>query len=405
MEDAVGKPVSACDSEHTFRPVVLELAMGLDIGGAETHIVSLSKSLKAMGWDVLVASAGGRRVQDILESGIPHYLVPLHSRNPLDLMRAYRELLNLVGEKMAGDNPINVIHAHARIPAWLATRVARRFKIPLVTTYHWTFVSGFPWNMVTRAGDWTIAVSHDIKDYVVREFGFDPNRVIVVPNGIDCDEFSPKSPDEVRALREAFGIHPGDGPVLVYASRMNDDLSQTACQTIQAVVPLLESHPNLRLLIAGDGDYLGRVVNEAEQVNMMTGRDTVRCLGFVGDMARLYQICDVTIGMSRVVLEAMACGKPAIVAGPQGDYGPVTKENVDHLDIRNFTSRDAPKEVHPQTLAAEIREVLHDPKYHDIGEFGRRYVIDTHSAESTAGGVQAVYFKAMGISDPRPGRE
>jgi len=293
--------------------VVLELAMGLDIGGAETHIVSLSKSLKTLGWDVIVASAGGRRVQDILDSGIPHYEVPLNSRNPLNLMRAYRLLLRLVGEKMAGDNPINVIHTHARIPAWLGTHVARRFKVPLVTTYHWTFVSGFPWNMVTRAGDLTIAVSHDIQDYIVREFGFDPSKVAVVPNGIDCDEFSPKSPDEVKALREAYGIEPEDVPVLVYASRMNNDLSLTACQTIQAVVPLLASYPNLRLLIAGDGDYLGRVAGEADRVNKMTGRETVRCLGFVSDMASLYQVSDLTIGMSRVVLEAITrhCRRPS----------------------------------------------------------------------------------------------
>ena len=185
----------------------------------------------------------------------------------------------------------------------------------------------------------------------------------------------------MKALREAYGIEPEDVPVLVYASRMNNDLSLTACQTIQAVVPLLASYPNLRLLIAGDGDYLGRVAGEADRVNKMTGRETVRCLGFVSDMASLYQVSDLTIGMSRVVLEAMACGKPVIVAGPQGDYGPVTKENVDHLDVRNFTSRDALKEVHPETLAAEIREVLEDPKYRDVGEFG----IPTRSRASLRG--------------------
>ena len=38
---------------------ILMAAMGLDIGGAETHIVELSKELKSEGHDVIVVSNGG----------------------------------------------------------------------------------------------------------------------------------------------------------------------------------------------------------------------------------------------------------------------------------------------------------------------------------------------------------
>jgi len=38
---------------------ILMVTMGLDIGGAETHIVELSKQLKAMGHDVAVVFKGG----------------------------------------------------------------------------------------------------------------------------------------------------------------------------------------------------------------------------------------------------------------------------------------------------------------------------------------------------------
>ena len=37
---------------------ILMITMGLDIGGAETHIVELSKELKRRGYDILVASSG-----------------------------------------------------------------------------------------------------------------------------------------------------------------------------------------------------------------------------------------------------------------------------------------------------------------------------------------------------------
>ena len=38
---------------------VLMTLMGLDIGGAETHVVELSKELKKQGYDIIVASNGG----------------------------------------------------------------------------------------------------------------------------------------------------------------------------------------------------------------------------------------------------------------------------------------------------------------------------------------------------------
>ena len=38
---------------------ILMALMGLEIGGAETHVVELSKELKKQGYDIIVASNGG----------------------------------------------------------------------------------------------------------------------------------------------------------------------------------------------------------------------------------------------------------------------------------------------------------------------------------------------------------
>ena len=38
---------------------ILMTLMGLEIGGAETHVVELSKELRARGYDIVVASSGG----------------------------------------------------------------------------------------------------------------------------------------------------------------------------------------------------------------------------------------------------------------------------------------------------------------------------------------------------------
>ena len=68
---------------------VLMTLMGLDIGGAETHVVELSKELKKQGYDIIVASNGGVYEQELAEAGIRHYKVPMNQRNVMKMMKSY----------------------------------------------------------------------------------------------------------------------------------------------------------------------------------------------------------------------------------------------------------------------------------------------------------------------------
>ena len=60
---------------------ILMATMGLDIGGAETHIVELSKQLQSQGHEIMIASNGGVYVPEIEAAGIRHFKVPMHRRN------------------------------------------------------------------------------------------------------------------------------------------------------------------------------------------------------------------------------------------------------------------------------------------------------------------------------------
>ena len=55
---------------------ILMATMGLDIGGAETHIVELAKELKKRGYDVIIASNGGVYVPEVEAAGIRHIVCP-----------------------------------------------------------------------------------------------------------------------------------------------------------------------------------------------------------------------------------------------------------------------------------------------------------------------------------------
>ena len=152
-------------------PRTLMTTGGMGIGGAETHIFELSKELASRGMEVTVASGGGVYADELKEYGVKHVEIPFDSRSPADILSSYRKTDNL----LSGDS-FDLVHAHARIPAMICSRAARKHRIPFLTTAHLDFKVDPITRRLSRWGDETVAVSDDIKDYLVREYRLSPNR-------------------------------------------------------------------------------------------------------------------------------------------------------------------------------------------------------------------------------------
>ena len=113
---------------------ILMVLMGLEIGGAETHVVELSLTLQKRGWEVLVASNGGVYEKTLEEHGIRHFSVPTHTRSPKMMRRAYVALEQIIRQEKP-----DIVHAHARIPAFLCGKLQKKLGFPFVTTAHGVF--------------------------------------------------------------------------------------------------------------------------------------------------------------------------------------------------------------------------------------------------------------------------
>ena len=117
---------------------ILMATMGLDIGGAETHIVELAKELRSEGHDVAIVSNGGVYVPEIEAAGVRHYQAPLHRRSLRDMSRSLGILRRIIEEERP-----DIVHAHARIPAFLSGILRRRIKFTYITSCHGVYqVSG-----------------------------------------------------------------------------------------------------------------------------------------------------------------------------------------------------------------------------------------------------------------------
>lgn len=367
---------------------ILMATMGLDIGGAETHIVELAKQLKQQGHDIVIVSRGGVYVPEILQAGIRHYEAPLHQRAVKSMMEARRILRDVIETERP-----DVVHAHARIPAFLCGSLHKKMGFPFVTTAHWVFNSKGALRYLTNWGQRTVAVSDDIKAYLIREYGLPAEHISVTINGIDTEKFSPAVSG--REVIEEFQLDP-NRPILSYVSRMDEDRALVARQLIEIAPGLNEKVPGVQLLIAGGGNVFEELSALAAQVNASMDRKCITMTGPRTDINKIVAAGDVFVGVSRAALEAMAAAKPVIVAGNEGYHGLFTAEKLEEAQAGNFCCRGLPlsdKAILLADVAGALNLSAEEKK--QAGEYGREVIFDHYSVGRMARDCLAMYDQVV----------
>jgi len=358
--------------------------MGLDIGGAETHIVELSKELRRLGHEVAAISNGGVYVEELSAAGVRHYAAPLHRRSLGDMRRALAVLERTIRQERP-----DVVHAHARIPAFLCGILHKKMRFPFVTTAHWVFDTRGMLRRLTNWGERTVAVSDDIKEYLIREYGLPPEHISVTINGIDTEKFSPGLSGE-PVIRE-FGLD-GEAPIVSYVSRLDESRALVVRQLIELSPRLDKAVPGVQILIAGGGDMLGTLRAKAEAVNAALGRRCVVMTGPRTDINHIAAAGRVFVGVSRSALEAMASGKPVIVAGNEGYQGLFGPEKLSEAQAGNFCCRGLPQSD-PEILLRDLTAalLLPDGERERLGTYGRQVIQEHYSVHRMALDCLAMY--------------
>ena len=293
---------------------ILMVTMSLGIGGAETHILELTRELIRRGHSVTVASSGGIFVPAFLEAGARHIDVPLHTKRPDALAKAYRTL----SKNIRREN-YDVIHAHARIPGFIASLLAKQHDIPMVTTFHGTFNPVWYWRMLTRVGERTLAVSEDIKEYLMHYYGTPEEKIGLTVNGIDTAQFDTADPGVRAEVEKELSLPAGHRIMAV--TRLDQASAAHIFPLIDAMPAILSHHPDAVLTIVGGGDALEAVRSEAENMNRQLGEGKITVTGPRSDISRILAAADSFVGVSRAAMEAMACRIPVVLSGAQGHLG------------------------------------------------------------------------------------
>ena len=149
--------------------------------------------------------------------------------------------------------------------------------------------------------DLVTAVSEDDRQTFVEHFGADPDRTVVVPNGVDCIRFKPASPEERTNARRELGLP--DRPVVLFQG---------------ADMPANRAGLEwVRRLAAEDVRFTYLVVGS---VATPERSEALVAVGSVQDMRPYLAAADLGIcpiahggGTKLKLLECMAAGLPAVV--------------------------------------------------------------------------------------------
>jgi len=380
------------------RLTVLLALMALDAGGAETHAVSLAKQLKRRGVNVVVASHGGKLTKALETSGIPHYTLPLDRKSPFQLIKSVRGLTDILKK-----HKVDIIHAHARIPAWVSQWVSYVTGCPYITTSHGIYSTDWGMALITTWGRRVIAVSDDVKKHLVNGFKVSPDKIVVIPNGIDLEQFNPQNIDS-SSVEKQLGLKEEDLKI-IYISRLMGARGEIALRLIEAMPEIAKVFPQVNLVIVGEGDKYEAIKQMAASYNSRYRQNRVIVTGARFDTPVLMNMADVAVGVGRVALEAMAMEKPVIIAGEAGFMGILRPENFETAMKHNFSGRGANMKTNASNIAEAINNLLADAQLRQkLGNFGRQAVVRHFSIETMTDEVLKVYHQVIEEVNNEPNR-
>lgn len=301
-------------------------------GGMETSVINLTNGLRDAGHDVYIIAPNypGWEEKDerVLRCksfsftyGGYQYVIPLPLGPKMD---SKIQSLNL-----------DVIHSHQPFSlGWDASRLGKKFDIPVVLTYHIRYedyyhyvlllpkiiaqkIINFVVNRYCRKCDAIIAPSGAIKKLLFEE-GI-KKSVYVIPSGINIDQFS-QDTGKREMIRNKYNVKENE-VLIITASRIVPEKNIEFLIRSFAIVRKTQKHA--KLMVVGEGSVKADLEKLVEEFGMQESVIFTGLLDKDGMIAH-YQASDIfafaslTETQGLVAVEAMAAGLPVVAIKASG---------------------------------------------------------------------------------------
>lgn len=365
------------------------------IGGAEIHVLELSRSLRNLGHKISICTAVATNNAEVQEEFPVTRISCLsggHWRVFLSIPLALPRLIKFIGQ-------VDYLHCHySFLLAMLGTVLGRLLGKKTAVTLHGlgTLDSSVGksqfWRLYRfvslKCAHMIIATSDEMKAVALR---FAPEeKIVIISNGVNTDVFVPRARQEKEAL-----------VVLTMRRLAPKNGVQYLVEAAPAVTAAL---PNVQFWVAGEGKLEGHIRQRVAALHL---EKHFRFIGLVphAQTASYYQQADIVVfpssaeSTSLACLEAMACEK-AIVASNLSAYQEMLgTEEERGLLVRLFDREDsdynAPLSLPGERIEAFAQAIIRLADNEDLrrrmGERSRQYVVENFDWRKIAVETLRVY--------------
>ncbi|MFH1623647.1 MAG: glycosyltransferase family 4 protein [Pseudomonadota bacterium] len=346
----------------------------------------LSFESKMTDWEKQTVQSGIEKAKD---RGVKVVPMPSLVRriDPLRDLRSFFSLWRL----MIREKPF-IVHTHTSKPGILGRWAAKMAGVPIVVhTPHGHVFYGHYGPVASRfflvierftasITDRMVALTEgERKDYIAFSV-CDPDKIATIHSGVEIDRYMTAKVN-AEDKKKSLGLGP-KGLVVGTVGWLLPIKGPT--YLLKAMAQVWQSHPEIKLVFVGKGELEDELRTEAFRMGVP---EKVIFLGWRDDIPEIMQVLDILVlpslneGMGRVLLEAMAAGKP-IVASNVGGIPDLVKDGHNGFLVN---SGDA------NGLSSAIRKLIIDKKMRDeMGSRGRAMVKD-YSVEKMVEKIDTLY--------------
>jgi len=226
--------------------------------------------------------------------------------------RIARELVQLIRRW-----EVDIVHLHGYSAANFGRIAARLVGIPSIVHEH-AVLRILPHQFIADLtlrplNDTAIAISDAVKQFMIRGRSIPADRIRVIHNGIELERFTGITDEQIAAFRAAWGIA-DDRRVVGTLTRLFEIKGNRFF--VDAAARVAARYPDVVFLVVGEGPEREALVAQARRLGL--GEERLVFAGYVSDVATALAAMDIAVvsslqeGLSLVVLEAMAAGRPIV---------------------------------------------------------------------------------------------
>ena len=310
--------------------------------------------------------------------------------------RAQRELRESL-ERLKPD----IVHASLTLSPldFRLPELCQQLGVPLVATFHPPFDAGLR-NITAGTQQLTyqlyapalakydrVIVFSQLQADVLIRLGVPEQRLVIIPNGVDINRWSPAIPNSPSPLLQKVRERIGPKRIFLYVGRLATEKNVEALLQAWRVADPRDS----RLVIVGDGPLRSSLVNQYDDASVIwwgyepdqgTRIALMQC-------AEVFVLPSLVEGLSLALLEAMACGT-ACVATDAGADGEVLNDGAGIvMSTQGVTSQ----------LRTLLPVLLEQPVLTaELGRKARERALDRYTINRNIDAIETLYASLLSQS-------